>query len=78
MTDMISQMSLSSSLPVVVRELNQPAVNEVGCMVFVLAPFLSNRKSLSREVVMGFTTCAHGKLSCSRCHKYKAATQLHL
>lgn len=68
-----SQISLNSSLPVVVRDVNQPAVNEVGCKVFVLAPFLSNRKSQSWGAGGGFTTCAHGKLFCSRCQKHKAA-----
>ena len=40
------QISLNSSLPVVLRVLNRPAVKEAGCSVFALAQFLNNRKSL--------------------------------
>lgn len=71
------QMSLNSSLPVVVKVLNQPAVKEAGCSVFVLAQFLNNRKSLG-EGDGGFTTCKHGKCvlkSFSRCQRY--CTTLH-
>lgn len=40
------KISLHSSLPVVPRVLNRPAVKEAGYSVFVLAQFLNNRKSL--------------------------------
>lgn len=42
----INQISLDSSLLVVVNVLNY--VKEAGCLVFVLAQFLNNRKSFGK------------------------------
>ncbi len=78
------RVSLNRASAAVLKVLTQHAVKEAGCLVFVLAPFLNNRKSFGEGGWDGeFTTCKHGQFvskSCSRCQRYNICaeeTQLH-